>query len=222
VTRLRAALGVALVGGAVLTIPASDNFDRADGALGSNWTPQTTLALQIGFNQAENSSGSIDYACAGWNTATDTFSANQSAQLTISNAASDSAAAIGVRTSGHYNLGTYSGYALNARGSFAGGSALDKVVLNVGTDLIDLSATTWASGDIAKIEVTGTTITGYKNGVSLGSVVDSSLASGQPNFCLYGIAFGERIDNWTADNLGGGTPPASTGKFLLLGVGHHP
>lgn len=220
-TRLRAALGVALVGGAVLTIPASDDFARADGPLGSNWVQQTAVALQIAFGEVESSSGSPDYACAGWNPATDTFSANQSTQVTLATAASDSVGEPTVRTSGRFDLGTYAGYTLSARGTFAGSTELTVTLANASTSLGTFPAVTWANGDTAKLAISGTTLTAYKNGVSFATVVDGTVATGQPGTCIYGATLTERIDNWTADNLGGGGPPPTTsGQFLLLGVGH--
>lgn len=204
-----------------MSLPATDNFNRANsGTLGSNWTEQdaagTGSTNQIVSNQATGS-GSRDFTRAFWNA--DVFGNDQYSQSLL--AACNDYMYLSVRASGtgasganHYVLVMNNG---------AGQSFIQKVVAGSLTTLASGLTNFNASGDSGKIGVVGTTITVYRDTgsgfVSIGSVTDSSLASGsaglgnaQVTNCIH--------DNWQGDNIGGGATFGSLWWWDRAGVVH--
>ena len=124
-----------------------------------------------------------------------------------------------VRASGTWGASTFTGYLL----SLDNGTGVDAVVNNSGITILTGLGTTWTAGDIARLEVEGTTIRVYKNGGQIGSVSNGAIASGQPGFCGFDSASPSSgdlsLDDFTADNI---AAAVTTRTLLLLGVGHHP
>lgn len=81
------------------------------------------------------------------------------------------------------------------------------------------TAAACGGGDVFKLEVSGTTLTAYRNAVSLGSRSDGTYSSGAVGFGQRNedaFAYGQ-LDDWSGGDLaGGGSPPRN---LLLLGVG---
>jgi uncharacterized protein YjdB len=124
-----------------------------------------------------------------------TFDNDQYSQVRIAGGLSSTTqyVQIIVRASGTGD-GVYNNYLFYTDG--VAGAGHTEVAKNIkGTQITLRSfATTFATGDVIKIGVVGTTVTCYKNGVALGSITDSSLPGGSPGVGVYGNAV--RIDDW--------------------------
>ncbi|HKR09473.1 MAG TPA: Ig-like domain-containing protein [Gemmatimonadaceae bacterium] len=103
-----------------------------------------------------------------------------------------------VRASGNGD-GTYNNYLFYTDG--LAGAGHTEVAKNIrGTQITFKSfPVAFATGDVIKISVTGSTITCYKNGVAIGSVVDSDLKTGSPGVGVYGNSV--RVDDWEGASL---------------------
>jgi hypothetical protein len=74
--------------------------------------------------------------------------------------------------------------------------------------LATANATTFASGDLLRFEVSGSTLTGFKNGGSVITATDSSITTGAAGMGGFGSIGTVLIDDWEGGNLGGaGLPP---------------
>jgi hypothetical protein len=65
---------------------------------------------------------------------------------------------------------------------------------------------TCSTGDTMKLEISGTTLTGYINGVSVGTASDSSLSTGNPGIWSFDDS-GQELNDWEGGNVGGGGGP---------------
>lgn len=83
----------------------------------------------------------------------------------------------------------------------AAGAGHTEVAKNINGTQITFKSfpTTFAAGDIIKIDAVGSKITCYKNGVAIGSVVDTSIKTGAPGVGVYGN--GVRVDDWEGGSL---------------------
>lgn len=160
----------------------SDNFNRANGALGSNWanSGSTTMPV-IASNVAIGGDGG-DYNGAHW--VGNSFNATQDCQITKGN--STNYAGPGVR---HSTGGNFYGY-------FSHGSLQKWVGGSI--SILGSPASFSTAGDVAKIAISGTTITCYKGGVpdAGGTVTDSSLSTGAAGIVFY-VNTGS-VDDWIA------------------------
>jgi hypothetical protein len=169
-----------------MALPASDNFNRANGNLGANWTDATgTNAIQVATN-ALQSNGGVD-ALIYWNA--DTFANDQVADLTVT-AVGDSYLGPAVRCAVNNGYGFYAGQF---------GRYLFKIVAGV-TTTISSDATSVTNGDVYELSVVGTQITVKRNGVDLFTPTDASLSSGRAGLAGFGSAGALRYDNWNGNN----------------------
>jgi len=63
------------------------------------------------------------------------------------------------------------------------------------------ASTTWAVGDVLRCEVSGSTITLYRNGVSLLSWSDGTYASGRTGISIFGDNSAPSVDNFEMGDL---------------------
>lgn len=164
---------------------ASDDFNRADGALGANWA-----SFFGGITVVSNAAQGGSLVCAARWTAT-SFGADQTSSTTIvgfSSGTTYPGAAVRMDASGDcYYVAVDSSNAYIQR-------------LSGGTDIPIATRTSgaWANGDVIGLDIVGTTLQVLKNGAAYGATAsDATLASGQPGLYLYGSA---SVDNWTADD----------------------
>lgn len=172
----------------------SDNFNRADGGLGANWTDQAGTN-GIVSNQAVPVSSGDGFFSSFYSGVS--FVDDQSSQLLRGN--SNNYCFVCVRMSGL--AGSRNGYLYYNHGSIR--SMVAGVETEIGTDA------SYASGDTAKLVASGTTITPYVNGVAGTPITDSSIASGSPGFGFYSFT-GQAIDDWV------GTGEITTAKRFVL------
>ena len=172
---------------------AYDNFNRANGALGSNWTAAIGT-LQVSNNTAIATAVSNGNASAIWANGA-SFHANQFAQTTITslNGTTDFIGpAVRYNTAG-------SGYTcIESTTSLA----LQRDDTNTRATL-QSSAITGTNGDVLRIEANGNTITCTQTSAS-GAVVsvsstDSTYPTGSPGIFSFGTVATQ--DNWSGGNL---------------------
>lgn len=196
------------------TTLATDNFNRADGGLGANWTTITGKGSpQVNNNVAVTTAVGTDsmarYSAISWPD-------NQYAQVKVS-AVSSSASGTGpiVRCA----TGAASFYLAYVTG-LSGGLAtikLTKYTTGTGSDLVTATNQPFAVNDVLRLEVSGNpaVLKVYRNGIVISALnfTDSSspFTSGQPGFLAYvdaGAVTDSSADDWEGGDLG--TPPAAT------------
>lgn len=185
----------------------SEDFAGAAGALSAPW-----VQAQSGATTTLNRSGSGTGVASA--TATDEvvayyaagFGADQSMQVkaTFINGGTDWVYTV-VRASGQDATRTFFGLYNDGAGG-AGHAEWFKEVNGVVTVLGNIAATA-VNGDIFGMDIVGTTMTYYKNGVSQGTKVDASIASGQPGTGGFGSTM--QLDDFLATDLSAtaGAPP---------------
>jgi hypothetical protein len=203
--------------GPIVGSPASysDNFDRANGALGANWAASTAAsdhALQIATNQVKGSAvgGVTPETAAGWSAdyrVSEVYVSNHFSQVSIGTSPG-SHDWIGPSIRVQNNGGTcYFVKYLNNAGTYV--YQLFKRINGVSTQIGSTStlAGAAASGTVINLHANGTTITLTQNGSTMISVSDSSITSGgAPGIAAYGNT--ATVDNWSGGyGTSGTTPP---------------
>ncbi len=175
-------------------LPVTDTFTGADGtplsSYNANWVvPTGVFRIQSNAVQPQNS---FAISVAGWTG--DTFANNQYSEVTVGPAiASGTYVGPAVRV----NTSNGDSYVLLADGG-------NLVIQRQGTSPVQLSGDTTAiaAGDVMRLEIIGTALTAYKNGVLVSgiSTTDSNFTSG-----VAGIAGhhdgGSYIETWTAGDI---------------------
>lgn len=170
------------------SVVATDDFNRADGGLGANWTIQTGANMAISGNLVTTTTTSTDQL-AFWNA--DAFNNNQYSKWKAQVSGGSGLPGVTVRASA-------TGGSLNAY--FANSAGIHKFVAGVYTQLLSDSLTL-ADGDTLELRVSGTTLERYHNGVLDGSVTDSSLSSGSAGILQYTTGSAVKSDDWEGGNL---------------------
>ena len=168
-----------------------DDFNRADGGLGANWTVALGSNMAIVSNEVKTTVASTDQF-AFWNA--DTFANDQYAKVVVGSATgSESKTIAAVRCSG-VGSGTFKCYWARKDGihRFSPGYA----ALG-GGDLTGLTV-----GDVLEIRVSGDQITRWRNGVQFGSAVtDSNIASGKPGMGQWQSSGTATMDDFEGGDL---------------------
>lgn len=170
-------------------LPATDNFNRADGPLGANWTVQVGSSMAIVGNEVKTTTTGADQF-AFWNA--HSFNANQYSKVKVVLNADRSMAM--ARVSG---VGTANGYWVRKDG-------IHKHVAGSYTQLLADDAAALSAGSVLEIRVSGFTISRYIDGVLDGQVTDpgSSLATGSPGIGQwYASGSNPFLDDWEGGNL---------------------
>ena len=184
----------------------SDNFDRANGALGSNWTTVTGTAapkivsntLQVGTANALNS--------AYWSAIT--FGNDQFAQASLPNSSgSQYGPGIAVRLSSSKGYFLWYGNQPNTVSIWRMDSATSWTQLKQSGTL-----TVSPSSDVWKIQAVGSAISGYQNGKLVVQATDTKITSGSPGVWLYFSP--NQVDSWSGGDVTT-TPTYSVGGTVL-------
>jgi len=166
---------------------AYDNFNRANGAVGSNWT-----VTNGGFNVSSNAvigtaSGGTGRNLAYWNA--DLFSQSmQFAQARVTTVSNYYGVGAFLSSSGNGYTCLYSTNTLYLSKLSAGANSTLKSVSSTGN-----------AGDVLRIEASPGLINCYKNGTLLLSSSDTTYTSGSPG--IYTIGNSATLDNWSGGNL---------------------
>jgi hypothetical protein len=192
------------------TLTATDDFNRANGALGSNWTAMTDGAMTISSQVAVGNSGQ-----SGDTRTAETYTSDQYSQIQLTSAQPSGGQWIGTAVrSKNSGLDLYVGlYFANY------GSPLLMLFKRSGGNFAQLGASYSTSalpaGTTLKLTATGSTISFLLNGAAVITVTDTSLTGGAPGIMAYGPT---QLDNWTGGNIGGGGGPSYTVGGTLSGM----
>jgi hypothetical protein len=168
-----------------MSLPATDNF-AGTGALSGSWTVQEGTPARL--TGAFNSSAGSTQNTAFWNA--DVFNNDQYSQCIV-------------------DVNNYKGPSV--RNSADTGANTDQYwwvssistgvcYLRVNAGFTSLFSANCAAGNLAKITATGTSIECFDAGVSQGSAVDATLASGSAGLGTYGTS--GNADDWEGGNIG--------------------
>lgn len=182
----------------------SDNFNRANGSLGANWTtvPGTT-APKINNNMAVPGSAATVNS-AYWSATT--FGTDQYAQASLPNSAGNQfGPGIAVRLSGATGYFLWYGNSANTVSIWRMDSSASW------TQLTQSGPLTVSAADIWMIQAVGSTISAYQNGNLVAQVTDATYAAGSPGIWMYYAS--NQITNWSA----GDQAPSSTTTYSVGG-----
>lgn len=173
----------------------SDNFNRADGSLGANWTiPDPSHSITIVGNAAQGSNA-VPSCDAYWSG--DAIRATQFSQAEVpASLGGNEWVGVTARATGlahNYvliyfnNSGTYVMMLFSGTGSYT----------QIGTTYT-IGASPLAAGSVIRIETEGTTIRGKLNGATVITGTDASNKSGAPGIAVFGSS---KLDNWQGGEL---------------------
>lgn len=198
-------------------MPITDDFNRADGGLGSGWETLVSLSWAIVSNAA------VPTSSGGTNTETrrtESFSGDHYAQCDCEytdpaapgSGNSRSGPAVRVQADGSCYRATFTDNDIVIRKVTGGGN-------NAGTFLTDFIAANWPHTTLRtlKLEAIGSTINVYADGALLGGVTDTDLTGGKPGlFEVTGNpSFIARCDNFEcSDAIASETYPAGHGPTI--------
>jgi uncharacterized protein YjdB len=192
----------------VVSASYTESFAGTAGPLSGTWTQQRTSGT-VNRNGSGIGSGTVNALdlFAFWSG--NTFTADQYSQVRIAGGLVDHQQLVQIiaRASGvgDANYSNYTFYTDGIPGQWH--TELDKVVKGVWIPLRYFN-TGFTTGDVMKISVVGTTITCYKNGVSLGTITDTSLPTGSPGVGVYGNTVS--VDDWEGGLLMSAPSPVAT------------
>jgi putative esterase len=183
----------------------SDSFDRASGGLGSNWTTVAgTAAPQISGNTLHAGTASA-LNSAYWSAST--FGSDQFAQGTLPGSSGGNyGPGLAVRLSSSKGYVLWYGNSTSTVSLWRMDSASSWTQLKASGTLKITAAT-----DVWKIQVVGSTITGYQNGTQVVQATDTKITAGSPGVWLYYAA--NQIDNWS-----GGDASAAPSTYTVGGT----
>jgi hypothetical protein len=214
---LKVLLLVALVVPALVAVPqsafatttATDDFNRADGSLGANWTGITDGGMAILSQQVvgTNSGTSGDMRTA------ETYASDQYSQIEI--------------TSTQLRGGQWIGPAVRAQdggqNTYLGiywwnnGSPVLMLFKRISGNWTQLGSTNssgaLAAGTQLQPSVTGSSLTFSENGVALITASDTSLTGDAPGVMAFGTP---AADNWAGGDAASLLPPASTPEVPVV------
>jgi len=190
---------------------AYDNFNRANGSPGANWTQivfggnagtPTIASNQFSVTSAVTTTTVYEQAyTANRNPPNSTIGSNQWCEVTVTALTTGTTGRVGcgVRRTATTAFGTgYVCYENDVTAAIGRMSASQ-------TDIATISVT-GVAGDVIRCEASGSTITMYRNGASILNVTDSNFPTGQPSLYLLTsavIGLTESGDNWSAGSLPG-------------------
>jgi hypothetical protein len=192
---------------------ASDDFNRADGGLGANWTAIADGAMAIASQQVTGTAGVL----TGDIRTAESYASDQYSTVQV--------------TSTQLTGGQWIGPAVRAQnGGLNGyvgiyywnnGSPVLQLFKRTGTNSWTQLGGTYSSGPLAagtqlEVAAVGSTISFWQNGVKRISVTDSTFTGGAPGMMAFGNA---TADNWSGGNAAsftvGGTVSGLSGTVVL-------
>lgn len=169
---------------------ASDDFNRADGGLGANWTTMAS-GLTISSNQVVSSGSPAEVFRSA-----EAFADDQFSQVKVVSGAGNAWLVLHVRVQDALNY-----YAAYSQAAFNGTVLIFKFVAGSGSVLASGSLSTGTDGDTVKFEAVGTSLRYYQAGGLELSASDSTYTSGSPGFGAYSQYV---VDDWAGGPIAGG------------------
>ncbi len=170
------------------TLVASDDFNRADGNVGSNWlyirlSSWQPTPIGISTNRFFGRANNTNYQVCRW-AGTGTFSDDQYSAVVLTGFAFFSVSefcGVSARCSSDTDAGA-DYYFVKVCSDSSGPNYTTKVgkMVNGTETTFDSTTRAWTNGDSVEIECEGTTIRALKNGTLFYSTTDSSLTTGKP------------------------------------------
>jgi len=185
---------------------ATDNFNRADGGLGANWTTATSSgAPQISTNVVITNAVATDsrayYSAISWPD-------DQYSQIVVVAITSNLGAIEAATRVASGSLSMYMARAVGPTGPSAV-LAIDKYVTGTFTNLTNATKTI-AVSDVIRIESIGSSHNAYINGtVQQGPISDSANTSGNAGIVVFvdsGTTADAKLDTWEAGDFSGALP----------------
>jgi len=200
-----------------MPVLATDNFNRADTIgpdMGQGWVNVTGYSADNGMQIVSNAVVPTTLASDKVELYTSaSFKADQYAQADISVTGATSETGIGLALRGGFN-GSYYRIVVN-KGDFI---HISKFILGAFTSLA-FRGTAWTDGDTLRVEVQGTTIRVYRNGIQQGAdITDASIVSGYSGVAYSSTSTSASLDNWSAGSINTAADDAPIG-FLGRGAG---
>lgn len=191
----------------------SDDFNRADGALGSNWATVGTRSMPtiVSSRFAVTSAPSIRAAAVATSAAT--FTADHEATITV--AVLGSADFLGPAVRVDATNGT--GYMIYTDGTNSSNRRIYEFT-NAGISVIGGVNIPCMAGDTLTLRAVGTTITALKNGVVVDTLTgENTYSTGQPGiFYERGNNGTSRGDDFTASDISSGPSPAVLARYRRM------
>ena len=195
-----AVTGVAVSCANVSSAPGADDFNRADGSLGPNWTATSDGAMAI---SSQAVTGTVNANTGEIRTA-ETYASDQYSQVEVTSTQLTGGQWIGpaVRLQGGGQNGYLGIYYWNS------GNPELRLYVRSGGNFTQLGSS-YSSGALAagtqlKLTAVGSTVSFLENGVSRISVTDSSFTGGAPGIMAHGNPLGDNWAGGTAASSGGG------------------
>jgi len=187
---------------------AQDNFDRADGLLGSNWVNSALSSTDLLISGTQLHAPTNNYSEAIY-TGT-TFAADQSSQVQYVSGLGTGALNIIVRATQYDTSGSADGYI-----GQAGMNGWRILRLDNGTETeLAAGSASFSPGDVLNFSAIGSTLRLIRNGSILGSAIDSTYTNGAPGVGMWNPSPGSLlIDQWKGANAAAlilGAPPYYT------------
>jgi hypothetical protein len=182
-----------------------DDFNRADGVLGSNYDTVTGTSLRVFSQQVYG--GNSEPSANAVKPSVATFSPNHESQITYTAIQTSDLAGPAVRL----DPVTKTGYVLHIDGLTFGGRTLSKLSGSTITSLggPNLGGVT---GDTFKLSVSGSRLSVYQNGRLVDSRTDTTYPTGQPGmYYNWTNIRGTRMDNFIAADI-----PTTNAKSLCI------
>ena len=174
-----------------MALPFTDNFNRADGGLGANWTTLASamsISSNVAVGSAANSAGYYNV---------DTPNADCYVQAKFATLPSGGTEYLTIYL--RFNTTSFNGY--GARYINGTGMQIVKIAGGVVSQLA-LMGSAPSAGQVVKLTASGTTLTMYYDGVSAGSTTDSSYsAAGRSAIAASNSGSGGSLDDFETGNL---------------------
>lgn len=194
--------GSSVAGASQRTTILTDNFNRADAPdLGANWDVYTSFQTPQVVTNTARASTAGNAASSGWS-AGPALNNNQYVKVKIASWA-DATSVVGVQLRG--SIGANNNFYLLYARAGSGNTQLYRVDAGVFTSLAFVANPGWAVNDTVELEAVGTTLTAFRNGVSISlSATDATYASGRAGLHIVSnVSINNNYaDDWEAGNVG--------------------
>ena len=194
-----------------MALPAIDDFNRANGPLGANWTtsPSDNPALEILSNEANSGDDSFALTGAFWNA--DVFRRDQFSQAEFR------AVSVEVGVTVRHNPGPeadWKAYVFEMEGGT--GLTIFKLI-GPGFTQLGSNGTMLSPGDIMRLEIREAALVGKINGVIELTGTDGSILSGSAGlWSIAAAADATQLDNWEAGDSDLTVPSGFVGQYPTI------
>lgn len=181
-----------------MSVLATDDFNRADGAVGANWTTNALYsAMQITSNKCGRTDAHGDGIVGGYYTAI-SWPNDHYSQCKIT--ASGTRVNVGVRVVN--NSGEFDGYVFEVKFTGTATRSILKYTHGVGYTSLTSGSVAVSLNDVLYLEVQGTNLVAKVNGTTVLSVSDSSFSSGNAGIPRIGAEDTvESVDDWAGGDF---------------------